>query len=327
MLIAYRKYSLPIGLTPAEQYTTGGWHEKRSALIRALEGRGHEVIMISPPTKLSRGLWDYESNLQRRPEYIIVEMSAHNPIFNHKDMAETLKILNVAECPIIWIIDDPELKVELRSEFFPEGPLKIPNLHLWINAAIPESTLSIFCSQQFVATANVEIGAFHARYFPAHALLDYGDFDGEHSNLTPVYVGSFGEGKGAILKELSSKAKIQIYTKDKKATLLASGMPPRQPERRKFYSQFALNLGLQGRKHKRLCWNTGRIFHALAAGTPSLVEQDSSLAGYFPAIDVQNFPAQIHDVIANRPRHLATAMELIEHEKHLIHNLFTTYGL
>ena len=48
--------------------------------------------------------------------------------------------------------------------------------------------------------------------------------------------------------------------------------PPSQEERSSFYRQFAYCLGMNDNKHKKLGWNTGRIFHALASGIPVLHE-------------------------------------------------------
>lgn len=307
MLIGYRRYSSPIGISPHEKSRVSGWVEKRKALLGLLHDRGHEVLLLSPPTANSKGLYSLENNKNRAKDMdaLFIEMSNHNLLHNYEAIAETVNMMNECGCPVFILWDDPELKIDTHRNKYPLPKLKLDEAIIFVNAEYIEPD-SDAASRALFRRTSCTVGKPVFEFFPIVSIMEYNTLK-ESPNTLPfwdiedcIYIGGTSGGRDKVLQGIQSVIPLTIFSEYKGDLLKVAGQRPPQNERRNCYSNFATNLGLQDKKHKRLGWLTGRCFHALSAGTPSLVEADSNLAKYFTPYTLDNLAGQLEMCKAQR---------------------------
>lgn len=293
MKIGYRRWSRPVGLSPDEKFKISGWYEKRLAFLEMLEDRGHECQMLSGLTKESAQA--FGQSIFRFPveelDLLFIEVSNKNVFQNYKVIAESVEILNRATCPVILLWDDPELKMDIHTSIrspLPRLEMKSRDYEVWVNAEYIPGNEDKLERTLFPVCGRVPHGKTHFKFFPFGALLKYEASPSVYKYDDLVYVGGHSGGRLKQLEFINKWVILSIYYSSKSYPIPINGEPPRQPERKAFYGQYLANLGLQDSLHKKLGWHTGRCFHALAGGIPSIVEQDSVLAKYFTGGNLEN---------------------------------------
>ena len=83
MKIGYRRVSGKLPLTVDEAGARGTWLEKRRALIRSLEDRGHTFAYLSDPTANSLNAGFHKQALADS-ELLMLEFGGNNLMFNKK---------------------------------------------------------------------------------------------------------------------------------------------------------------------------------------------------------------------------------------------------
>lgn len=240
MKVGYRRYSGKAFLAGDKVTSTrGAWLEKRIAFVELLKSRGHEIEIVNTgdPFKLF--------------DVLFVEFGSNNKVFYGDDITYTEELMSYNgefEKKIIFICDDPELFPKLNP-FFVD--------HYWVNA---DNELA--CSKHFGVSCES---------FPFYGLQEVRRFAGEHNGKV-VYYGGTSQGREERLSKYKVLLPIEVYGKEKDYKTINPKAPPSQEERSDFYRSFAYCLGMQDNKHRKLGWNTGRIYHAIASGIPVLFE-------------------------------------------------------
>ena len=286
MKIGYRRWSRPIGTSPDEKFSISGWFEKRLAFLKLLEDRGHSVEMLSGLTKESAQA--FGQSVFKFPaeelDLLFIEMSNENVLQNYKVIAESMGIMNTVKCPIILLWDDPAITLKIRQpQELPKIKMEKMNFTVFINA---EAELGdVDWPSFFAPEVRENIGTVKFEFFPFGALLTQLEIADNPEKDSLVYIGGHGGGRLKDLEIIRAQLPLEIFYKQTSYPYELHGEAPRQPERLNFYRKYMCNLGLQDSTHKRLKWHTGRCFHALAAGIPSLVDKNSVLAKYFTPCD------------------------------------------
>lgn len=267
MKILYRRYSGSVGVTDRERGIRGGWIEKRLALMARLKAHGHEILMASKPSQASKGCWEVVP-AGSKADLLMIEWSMTNWVFVREDIAETARYIQRHKGPIVFLCDDPEM---LGGCFDPRtislfAQKTYRRWTLWLNT--PYSTSHLSKHLRFPRDARVVDAPFAS-------LLA--------TNLKPrtqylpklIYSGRGTGGREARLVELSRSTPIQLFGRIKEwAKLTPTADAPPQVDRHKLYAQYTGCLALADRQHKMTGWRTGRAYHALRAGIPTLVESD-----------------------------------------------------
>lgn len=318
MKIGYRRWSTPIGLSDKETCKISGWLEKRKALLKFLEERGHEVLLMSRATPPSKGMWDHKANLEKINDIdcLFIEMSNHNLLHNYKDVAESVRILNEVTCPVYVLWDDPELEFHIWSNKMNDLWIKKDKITVFANCENIEGNED-YLEGLIYYKQHIEVKETKFEFFPIVSLLNYEDHSfskAEQIKMKVVYLGGPSGGRKAEILKLRQHIPIEVYYNTKSWPIPIDGEAPLQVERLNFYSSFIANIGLQDHKHKKLGWLTGRCFHALMAGTPSLVPEDSNLAKYFTTYNHENIQDKLEDCMTDRD-------ELVERQKAKISGL------
>jgi hypothetical protein len=267
MKIGYRRWSMKIGLSENEDCTIGGWLEKRKATTTELEKRGHQIFLLSQPTKTSIGLWSLEKNKEEKLDALFFEFSGLNEQFYGKEIEETKRIIKKYNCPFFFILDDPDIIPKLY-EFDKQ-------FTVLINSNINEEKRYLFNYHFFQGSKNISIEPF-----PVHSLMEIKEYK-ENSIEFPVYYGNSSGGRLKVLESLMFYEKILVYGKQKNFNFKVNENIPTQPERSKFYQQFLYSIALSDNKHKIWEWNTGRAFHSIIAGVPTVFEGNNPLSKKF----------------------------------------------
>ena len=110
MRIGYRRFSGPVGITQQESGTRGLWWDKRLALLRLLQSRGHQVVPMTKPTKHSAGVWKpvYDPQLARI-DLLLIEFGGTNMQFYGDDIRQTMELLRRYNGMVLYLNDDPDL--------------------------------------------------------------------------------------------------------------------------------------------------------------------------------------------------------------------------
>lgn len=336
MIIGYRRWAGTMGNSLGEKYTTSGWHEKRQALLQLLKARKHEVVLLSPPTRESQGLWDYPRNLTqlKKIQLLLVEISHHNLLFNYDSVAVTVQILNEVngQCPIIFLYDDPALKIDIWRKDMPSLSLNLDKAVMFVNADL-EGDLPDALAQRMFYWKAIAIKEIVMEKFPIAGILEYQPptqtsiFDfAERQGL--VYIGGASGGRGKKLLAMREKVPLKVfYSSGKKHPFPLDGDAPKQTERSAFYARFSANLGLADTMHKKYRWYTGRFFHALRAGTPSLIEEDNPLAEWFVPFNANNIQEQYEYIQNHSVEAVEKAQKLIPQLKSTLLLTLQKYGL
>lgn len=281
MRVGYRRLSGAIGLSDKEAGTRGMWWEKRRALLAELVRRGHAVHLASRLTKESAPMaWgDHDG-----PPYdlLVVEFAGLNLRFFGDDIAETIKIIEAHDGPVVFLCDDPDL-------WFPWGRLPLRQYMRWkilVNSPLTEQPV------------------------PSNASVLDAPFASLQPMLAPVpaederfaYVGRL-EGRVKVFKQLvAGQAPFQVYGRGSEWGKLGVSVleAPAQPQRAAFYARRLGALAVTDRRHKELRWRTGRAYHAISAGCPVVAEAGhpvlaSTFARFTSADDLRRMAAQLRD--------------------------------
>lgn len=256
MKIAYRRMSGAIGTSSLEQGTRGLWWEKRKALVQFLRSRGHKVEFINRMTKFSQQM--VEPKFDGSHELLIVEFGSSNASFYGEDLEETKRMVSAHQGRIVFINDDPDLPYLWKTL----SPEQRKQWVCWYNAKKPVP----FGGQPD------EIPCFD---FPFSSLQEPLDPSAIYQKDHFVYVGR-PNGRGPAIKGLlAENVPFLAYAKEKEWTDFPQVKvltPPNQPQRAEFYRAQLASLVLADSKHKRMGWRTGRAYHAVMAGCPSIIE-------------------------------------------------------
>lgn len=323
MNIGYRRWSLSMGFSQNEQYVKAGWFEKRIAFIETLKKRGHHVVLLSNPSRVNPKAWDVEKNKQEKINLFFVELSAPNLLFQYDTIKMTVEMIVKFQdlgVPVIFLWDDPEMKLKISNatekSSFKNLSLHLKNCIVWANALGEKEELS----KAFYYPHGFEIENFTIEFAPFFALLDYPEHASTFTKPKAIYLGNKSGGRKKILKRITSETTDIITEKEE---------TPKQNERKKFYSQYLFNLGISDKVHKQLKWFTGRMFHALAAGIPSVVEEGNFLSSHFSVFAPDEIPgllARMVDPIF-REAEFQKNLSIVEENKLIINKLFAKYGI
>lgn len=272
MIVGYRRLSGAIGITEHESGTRGMWWEKRAALLAALRLRGHEVHLLSKPTRPSRGLWEIPPP-DTELDLLMVEFGGTNKIFFGEDLAATADIITHHSGPAIYLWDDPDLPL-------PAGMDGLQPWTIWANSP----------------------GAERLAGPPGSRVLDF-PFASLQAPAPPsvpgvqrfIYMGR-PTGRRADLEYLDP-ALVEVYGRPAEwaAHNVEVHCAPAQPLRSALYARYAGGLALASGKHKRMAWRTGRGTHCILSGTPIVTPEDHpGLARYGHRISQ---PGQLREVL------------------------------
>jgi hypothetical protein len=256
MKIAYRRMSGAIGTSQLETGTRGLWFEKRGALYRALVTRGHTVDYVNRMTRYSQQLEEPKFDA-RTHDLLMVEFGSNNERFNGKDLDRTREMVDQHAGPIVFICDDPDLPYLWKT--VGDGT----KWSMWMNATRPQP----------FGGCPPSVRCYDAPF--AALLPDPKPVSHEHTDRL-VYMGRALGRKSTMKKILEAQLPLDIFSnpKDWKDYPVQVHEPPTQVERSNFYGTKLGCLVLADNKHKELGWRTGRAYHALYAGCPSVVEAD-----------------------------------------------------
>lgn len=317
MKIGYRRWSSPIGLSDKETCKISGWLEKRKALLRFLQSRGHQMIMLSKPTKHSAHIYNYEQHKQWESQIdcLFIEMSNHNLFHNYDTVKESVELLARVNCPIYILWDDPELELHIWSSKFNEFFINKDKVVVFTNAEnISGNEDELLKAIYYKPHIDIKETVFE--FFPIVGLLDYGARNSRAAFFPRkqelVYLGGGSGGRSPKLLAIKEQVPLKIFYHAKNYTFPIDGDAPLQVNRLEFYAEYAANLGIQDKKHDTFGWLTGRGFHALMAGTPTLVEEHSNLAKYFPTYNMQNLAEKFQYVCDNRETVIADSINKID---------------
>jgi hypothetical protein len=248
-------------------------------------------------------------------------MSSENLFFNTARIAKTVEVARhfiAANKPIFLLYDDPELKLQVAGGKLDVGPLDFKRLTVWANADLGDEGKAAL-SRSVIYHRSASCADLVFENFPFNALLTYPEAVNSYVKDTAVYIGDHTGGRLKALQQVAFP--LEIYYTSKNYPLTLAGKPPRQPERPAFYGQYRMTLGLQDSRHKKLRWFTGRLFHALSAGVPSVVPDDSFLAEWFTPI------SHWEHAWNNRADAYAQAIQLIYAQQQQITSLLDHHGL
>lgn len=261
MRIAYRRLSGAIGVTDQEIGARGLWWEKRRALLRALQARGHQVDFVGRLTKPTAAEHPTVA-IHRDHELLMLEFGSNNEQFYGRDLEISYMVAARHRGPIVFLCDDPDLPLAWdKAEM-----LGLERWTFWLNA----TRGALWPGLSAAAQARV-------RDFPFASLME-----ARRPSLgaTPAHLVYLGRPHGrmrAFRSLIQSGAPLQVHGKPKdwarhpEITVLP---PPHQPQRAAFYAAQRGALVVADGKHKTLGWRTGRAYHAVLAGCPALPESD-----------------------------------------------------
>lgn len=262
MNILYRRWAGSLALGDQEQGLRGIWWEKRRALIAFLR-RKHTVTLASRPSRFSRGLWEYSPGY-KKSDVLMLEFGPCHWVWNQDDIQETVKLVQAHKGPVVFLCDDPEM---LYGCLEPRA-LRLLNQKnfsrwsLWLNTPLPQPDV-----QQRLPGCKVVDAHYAALIKPR----PYGSF----TRRAAVYMGRGGDGREALLEQIHTQVPIHVYGKQKEWTRIqVFDEPPSQVDRGNVYAQYPVSVCVTDREHKRLGWRTGRAYHSLLAGVPTLVEAE-----------------------------------------------------
>lgn len=271
MIIGYKRYSGPIGISGEESAFRSLWFEKRIALKKLLESRGHKVVFLSPPTPPSKGLYPYPPEPGQKFDVLMIEFGGTNFLFHRKDILETMDLIKNHSGKIVYINDDPLLVPPIISKTDRNGGIGQFVDHrwrIWLNAKTDKMNF------HEALKMDPMVPIFD---FPVASIMDpeSGFRDNPEINKL-IYIGSCADSRWKKVKELvDSQVPLDIAATTKLDERLTVGeyvKPPSQSERRAFYGKYLACLAISDLKHKKWNWRTGRAYHALFAGIPAIVE-------------------------------------------------------
>jgi hypothetical protein len=299
VIIGYRRISSAIGLSYEESGSRGTWVEKRRALISTLVERGNEVRFYNNPTRASADLF---SRSTAPCDFLCVEFGLHNLGHCIEDVCASVRLMAEHEGPGAFIVDDPWLMQPLvlcpsdaRVLFFAEPDLPFTldedgsrylldldwsRWQIWLNTPRAPSL------RGKSGYTNFDLLSPEAKIAdaPFAALLDYREPRSEYNDRF-VYIGQT-KGRESALETVLPLGIVDVYGKpgEWEKFGITPAAPPTQAERAEFYAGQLGCLGIADRQHLNLGWRTGRLYHALAAGTPGVVDRaHKSLAATFPS--------------------------------------------
>lgn len=247
-----RWVNLP-GEPPAGKTPLGSWLEKREAFMLMLQRSGEILKHRDDVDILFVEHFSSWERIKRRGWH----KSAHSTLWH--------ELLATATCPIIYILDDPELACDFAYGHATE---------VWCAAdsagdVSREKSAEVGRGQQDRVIWGEKTVPF---YF--HTLLPRDPLRIEH-NGRGVYMGKGEGGRSADIVDAQRRSGVppldvygrpQDFSKDVRDVL----PPPALGTRRATYAEYGAGLGLQDRDHRRYGFATGRIWHAFCAGTISL---------------------------------------------------------
>jgi hypothetical protein len=267
MKIGYRRVSGKLPLTVDEVGARGTWLEKRRALIRNLESRGHTFVYLSDPTPNSAAQ-GYIKTPYDTCDLLMLEFGGNNLMFNKKAWEETFAIIKKHQDKIVFLCDDPDLP-------FLWNELPDEDWSRWTIAANATQSEQVKAKMKVPAKAQVIDMAFHA-LLPQLAFTD-------GQNSTAIYYGR-PNGRNKILQPFLSSGALTVAGKQEEWGDVTAITPPEQKNRVEFYRQWRACLAIYDGKHKDTGWRTGRAYHALMAGIPVAAPTGNpALAWTYPA--------------------------------------------
>ncbi len=280
MKIGYRRFAGGIALSANESLVRSHWTEKRRNFIAGLIGRGHEVTMMSGPTRGSRGLFEYDETA--KVDVLIIEQGMQDYYFGAKDLTKTLAIIERHEGRVVYVCDDPDL--------FPKPDLHIDysNWLFAVNCLYPE---------------RIELPA-PAVDFPMMPIKLFYE-PPRNVEATASYVGR-PNGRGRQVKSFLATGLLEIYgaAKDWKAYDVQIHPAPKGHERYVVMRRHAYSLSLFDSKHAKYGWRTGRAYHSLNAGVPVVVSSGNDALSWAEVIEPQDLshfvsqpPATRHEIL------------------------------
>jgi hypothetical protein len=257
MDVLWRRYAGPSWWDPTKiRGNRGQWLEKRKAVVNKIRERGSKVTFVKniqdctyDPTDLSA------TTTWEKGDIILLEFGSTNRLFHARYFEVTEALLKDRIQDTIFIIDDPDLFPKVEGRF----------KAVWVNAENKEA-----CEKKWPGQ-NIEL-------FPVYGLQQVQEPSMNHEGKA-VYYGGTSCSREKRLNKIQQTLgdKLEVYGVPKDYKTLVPLEPPKQAARADFYKRFGACINLTDNTHKALSWNTGRKFHALAAGCP--IVEDTDMAG------------------------------------------------
>ena len=295
MKCLYRRFTGPSWQDATEiRGARGQWLEKRIAFIDTLRNRGHQVEIVkqNPGDSTYR---DGDRTTWDDGDLIFLEFASINEKFHERYLDVTRAMLRDRAKDTILILDDPDL-----------FPKKDPFIYkdVWVNAEDPEA-----CAARFGQPCTS---------FPVYGLQTPQEYSETHNGKAVYYGGSScSRGRKAAALKVALEDKLDIYGAQKEYKEMTVLEPPKQVDRKNFYRQYGACINFNDNLHKQLKWNTGRKFHSILAGTPTVDES--------PFME-----QEIRDILAN-PQYRREVWErqslMVTDAKSRCESLLSSYGL
>ncbi len=251
------------------------WWEKRRALVNALLSRGHRVDFANRMTKQS-AMYPTIASIKDH-DMLIIEFGSANKSFYGEDIAQTIKYVNHFHGPKIFINDDPDLS------FFWKEITNFKNWSCWFNCLNP---IPLDHQPRDIPIYDMP---FSSAQIPIKPLRVY-DTD------KLVYIGR-PVGRSKAVKDLiTNQVPWVVYGRQDEWDQFGVFVkdPPTQPERADFYASKLGSICLADKKHKSMRWRTGRAYHSIIAGCPTIVEESHDLPGLMKFKNAKDLKAAFH---------------------------------
>ena len=251
--IAYHKVSGKIGLSNHETGKKGMWVEKRVAFLNFLQEK-HTFDILTKTTPPTQRLGYSQKITNEKYDTLILEFGGTNMLFYERDWDFTFYLIKKHKGQIIFLCDDPDLMFP-----FKKIDEDYSRWTILLNTPTPQLCRDIL-------------------HIPDKAeILDYPFHHGMHKmgittpkNKKIIYMGSLKNRKSQAFL-LDSKHITSITEKQD---------TPHQFQRYNYYRNFFASLCLYDKKHEKTNWRTGRAYHALSAGIPTLAMEGSIGLGW-----------------------------------------------
>ena len=272
------KMSGTIGLHPKEPGSRGVWWEKRWALLRLLQSRGHSVDWVGRLSKHSREQWR-ESKLAAHHELLILEFGSSNASFYGKDLERTRKMVQQHRGRVLFICDDPDLPLNWDAHQGEDWG----RWTVWHNSPL----LPRFGKQpEAIRVLDYPFAAHMLMRQPKPPVVD-----------RVLYIGRL-KGREKTIESILTANRVKLTVAgergewpDTEAIEFIPSCP--QPRRASLYARYVAGLALCDAKHARLSWRTGRAHHALHAGVPILVGHENPMLSRFACVQGTDEPEEL----------------------------------
>jgi len=270
-VIGYRRVAGKFALTKEENGVRGAWVEKRKSIIERLQANNYRVQPIGELTDATakHGIRNIagEPGKHVECEILMLEFGGTNMMFFGDDWRRTLELIKNHKGKIVFINDDPDLS-------FPWNRLPDEDYSRWtvavnaVNAELAKMVLKCPSACKVVDMPMHSNMTFKPAATPKLNQLCYIG----RPNSRGIYFKKEGRG-------FAYSPHIRIVGKPKEWAEYP-GVPlleiPQQRNRAGFYRMFSGCLSVYDEKHAICGWRTGRAYHAVYAGVPSVAPVGNS---------------------------------------------------